>query len=118
MTIHLKNKDIFERLGTSRHCLVFSVFSVVQPVPHTGSVFVHMLLDYVELQTNIKHIFTETTNDLLPVPQKPSVCSSLSRLLCQYRSLRHISSILLKKIITVNKNTFFLLFYLRRAAVG
>lgn len=61
---------------TSRHCLVFVFFNntiSLRAVSHTGSVFVLMLLDYV-LQTNIKHISTETANSLLPVPQKLAVC--------------------------------------------
>lgn len=61
---------------TSRHCLVFVFFNntiSLRAVSHTGSVFVLMLLDYV-LQTNIKHISTETANSLLPVPQKLTVC--------------------------------------------
>lgn len=65
----------------SRHCLVFFFFNntiSLKAVSYTGSVFVLMLLDY-ELQTNIKHISTETANSLLPVPQKLTVCSSLRR---------------------------------------
>lgn len=116
MTIHLKNKDIFERRGTSRHCLVFSVCSVAQPVWGPSLTREVCLCTCCWIMLNFKQISStfslkqQTTYFQFPkscpcVP--PCPVSSLSVSQSGAHQQRSI-----KKIITLNKNTGFFCYFI------